>query len=393
MIGRRKVTLSREGWYYLFVLTFILGGALFREVNLLLMLSAMMVGPLIFSWRIAAGTLRRLSVERKAPSLCHAGEPTMIELAVHNQRSWLPSWMLTATDVIDQVAETTVLFDKLPAGETRQQPYRITFAVRGRHRYSHVRLITRYPFGFVKAAIDVACDGEQIVAPALGQLTQLGQSLISGGKARQRTAKRRGAQQAEYYGIRDWRSGDSRRWIHWRSSAKSGELAVLQFHEQQDDELALLLDLWQPSAARPSERAAVELAVSVAATMIVAAARQRGRRLVVCVLGEQSQCWRDSASPPLVQHLLEHLAEVRGTERGELPAASLEQLWQQQPGRVMVISTRSQADFSTIVTPQVELGRTQALLSDWLGHQEVRWLDVTAPALDQFFRPPAGAEA
>ena len=146
MMYRRRVALSREGWYYLFVLAFILGGALFREVNLLLMLAGMMLGPMVFSWRLAAATLGQLTVRRSVPPLCHAGEPTTIELTVQNKRFWLPSWMLTASDYVAGVSNATVLFEKLLAHQEQSQAYRICFLNRGRYEFTHVRLATRFPF-------------------------------------------------------------------------------------------------------------------------------------------------------------------------------------------------------------------------------------------------------
>ena len=44
MKPQRQTTLCREGWYYLLVLGLIFGGAMLREVNLLLVLAGMLPG-------------------------------------------------------------------------------------------------------------------------------------------------------------------------------------------------------------------------------------------------------------------------------------------------------------------------------------------------------------
>ncbi|MFM7846351.1 MAG: DUF58 domain-containing protein [Planctomycetota bacterium] len=391
MMYRRRVALSREGWYYLFVLAFILGGALFREVNLLLMLAGMMLGPMVFSWRLAAVTLGQLTVRRTVPPLCHAGELTTIELTVQNERYWLPSWMLTASDYVAGVTNATVLFAKLPAHHAESQSYRIRFLNRGRYEFSHVRLGTRFPFGFVRAEIDIPCPGQLVVAPALGQLTRRGNQLIAGGAAKHKSSRRRGVQQGEYYGLRDWRTGDSRRWIHWRSSAKSGELAVLQFHEQQADELVLIADLWQSSQSGTAELQRVEMVLSVVATLIMATATQPGQRLTVGVLGEQFDCWQDSSSPLFIRQLMEQLSVVRGSASSNLAASSWSQLPRHPAGRTLVISTRSQSDFSNWLAAQAPVERNGAALAHWLGSQELRWVNVANDSLAELFQPPQGA--
>ena len=52
MSHRRITRLCPEGWYFLFVVTFIIGGAVLGQVNLLVVLAGLMVGPLLFNWRL-----------------------------------------------------------------------------------------------------------------------------------------------------------------------------------------------------------------------------------------------------------------------------------------------------------------------------------------------------
>lgn len=71
-----------------------------------------------------------------------------------------------------------------------------------------------------------------------------------------------------FHAIRNYAPGDARRHIHWKSTAKTGDLMVKQFEETKRSRLALLL------ATNPSEcvtRAEFELAVSVAASLAVEA--------------------------------------------------------------------------------------------------------------------------
>ena len=65
---RRRAWLTREGWYYLAVLAFIIGGAVLRSVNLLVILAGMMIAPLLFNWRLVMASLMGLSIRRKLPA-------------------------------------------------------------------------------------------------------------------------------------------------------------------------------------------------------------------------------------------------------------------------------------------------------------------------------------
>ena len=100
---------------------------------------------------------------------------------------------------------------------------------------------------------------------------------------RQATENRQGqrhdssAQQVEYHGLRGYRAGDSPRWIHWRTSARRGELMVKEFEHQNEQDLAILMDPWLPRIkAGAEQREAIEQAISFAATLCVETARHQG---------------------------------------------------------------------------------------------------------------------
>ena len=89
MFSGIRVSICREGWYYLFVVLFILGGAVMREVNLLVVLAGMMIGPMIFNWRFVRASVQRLSIERKHPTHVGAGEQVHVDVSLTNHRSRL----------------------------------------------------------------------------------------------------------------------------------------------------------------------------------------------------------------------------------------------------------------------------------------------------------------
>src|SRR6476660_642960 len=98
---RRRAWLTREGWYYLAVLTFIIGGAVLRSVNLLVILAGMMIAPLLFNWRLAMASLTGLVVQRRLPAQILAGEPLTVEIHVKNTRWWMSTWLLRLEDWIE----------------------------------------------------------------------------------------------------------------------------------------------------------------------------------------------------------------------------------------------------------------------------------------------------
>ena len=81
---------------------------------------------------------------------------------------------------------------------------------------------------------------KSLIYPRIGHMTRRWFQI-----QRKATENRQGqrhdssAQQVEYHGLRDYRSGDSPRWIHWRTSARRGELMVKEFEHQNEQDLAI----------------------------------------------------------------------------------------------------------------------------------------------------------
>src|SRR5438105_3611213 len=95
---RRRAWLTREGWYYLAILAFIIGGAVLRSVNLLVILAGMFIAPLLFNWRLVMASLMGLLVRRTLPTQIVAGQPLTVAIEVENSRRWMSSWLVVVED-------------------------------------------------------------------------------------------------------------------------------------------------------------------------------------------------------------------------------------------------------------------------------------------------------
>ncbi len=91
-----------------------------------------------------------------------------------------------------------------------------------------------------------------------------------------------------FHAIREYAAGDSRRNVHWKSTAKVGKLMVREYEETLRSRIAVLLSMDEQDYADPDE---VELAVSVAASVAVQGVRQ-GRDTFVGVSQEAPRATR-----------------------------------------------------------------------------------------------------
>jgi uncharacterized protein (DUF58 family) len=158
---------------------------------------------------------------------------------------------------------------------------------------------------------------EDIVAlPALGDVHRgKFRRFLRGSDPRQerprQIAIRHRAAQAEFHGLREWRTGDSPRWIHWRTSARRGTLMVREFEDPQGDDLLVLFDTRGETPGRE-----FEARISLAASLCWEWCRQKDQRLGLGVIGSWPETGADAVvlsgltGPELARLLLTVLAEV-----------------------------------------------------------------------------------
>lgn len=388
MPSQRRIAVCREGWYYLLVLGLVFFGAMLREVNLLLILAGLLLGPLLFNLRAVLVTLRNLEVRRKMPQTVCAGDLLVANVSVTNARRRIGSWAVVVDDEVqpesarahEKPLRPSVLFPYVPAGQTRKGVYRGRLVRRGRYRVGPLRVSTRFPFGLFCRTIEVGQRETLTVLPRLGRLTR-------GWAARRREAfagthrrERRHGTEGDFYGLRPWRSGDSRRWIHWRSSARSGELVVRQFEQPRNRDVAVLVDLWQPLRPAPQDRDHVELAVSFAATVLSDLCRKGGSTLH---LGAgDPQLLSGPASLALLQDMMERLAVVEAHATDRLAELLDRALGEIEPGtEIVLVSTRpiDLSDRARFVALWADPARRSLL-------RRIRCVDVSSAELSKFFR-------
>ena len=182
--------------------------------NLLYLLVLLLLALIIVSGILSEQSMRRLRLAAVVPDEIHAGGATALGVRVANRKRWLPSYSVTL-----QAGERRLYLDRLRAGEERLLTWEATFARRGRQRLPGLRVVTRFPFGLFVKTGRLILDEEVLVFPAVVPLDAARRRALAGGGAR--PVRRRGRGH-DLYNLRDYRPGDDRRLIHWRSSAQDG---------------------------------------------------------------------------------------------------------------------------------------------------------------------------
>jgi uncharacterized protein (DUF58 family) len=399
MVIRRRAWLTREGWYYLAVLVFIIGGAVLRSVNLLVVLAGTLIAPPLFNWRLVMASLNGLAVRRRLPAQIVAGEPLTVEIEIANSRRWLSSWLIVVEDWIRHSGESLPLANQdcpkkknwwqwlrrhkasahtlvthVPAGGSAIGTYRLNIFRRGKYDFGPLRVSTRFPLGLVRGQVTLPAKATMIVSPRLGRLLPAWASLLEAELAGdQRRHPQRGINEGDYYGLRPWQRGDSLRWVHWRTTAKLARPMVRQFERRKSRDVVFVLDAWLPIGG---DEHFSELAISVTATALYDLTVRGHSQLALVIAGPKPEYHCGPASPPFCEELLVHLALVRSIADYNLSTALTLAAAEAPTGaRVVVISSRS--------TDEPSLAAASAELS--LDAEDVAWIDVSSQHLASLF--------
>ena len=356
-MSKQRTRICIEGWYYLLVLAFIVGGAMMREINLLLFVAGILIGPMAISWRLVNRVLQQLDVVHKLPTGIGAGEMLVAEVKVTNGRRRLDAWGITVEDRIvrcdsdgdgqEQGETVRVLFPHISTQQTCVANYQGRIERRGRYAVGPLEMSTRFPLGLLRRCVTWTEKKDLYVYPRMGRLKpQWLQMMQPARVGSRRSQQRQGMVEGEFHSLRDWRGGDSKRWIHWRTSARRNKLSVKQFERQQSQNMAILVELWLPTKPDNDDLRRAEEVISFAATVVANHCRRGSSRLSMSIAGSELETVAGVTSTGLLEECLEKLAVASSTSKDRLPELLDTVLSTARPeSRIVILSTR-QTDLS-----------------------------------------------
>lgn len=289
----RRLRFTREGRLIVLLSVGIGFAAINTGNNLLYLLLGWLLSFIIASGILSEMTLKRLTVERRPPNRVYANEPFLMEVVIENEKQHRASFSIEVEDLIaDTPLDKRCYFLKIPAAKSQRTSYRHTFGKRGLYELSGYRLATKFPFALFRKSRDIEAPLEVLVYPARVTVPRPQPRSTSTGDAVANRLGRRG----EFFGLRERRTGDDRRDVHWRSSARTGRLLVREYEDELARRVVIGVDNALPKAVREAvtdnaltpdleaQVTAVERAISVAASL-ASSYLEAGWTVEVCARG------------------------------------------------------------------------------------------------------------
>ncbi|WP_113701858.1 DUF58 domain-containing protein [Nonomuraea lactucae] len=264
---------------------------------------------------VVARTRYRLSCARRLdPARAEVGGEATVTLRLENITR-LPTGLLLIEDTVPYALGVRPRFvlDRVESRGIREIDYRVRSDLRGRYTIGPLSVRIADPFGLVELTRSFTISDTLVITPHVVALphVRLSGEWTGGGDSRTRSVAAAGDDDVA---PREYRQGDDLRRVHWRSTARRGELMVRREEQQWQSRGALLLDTRRHAHRGEGPRSSFEVAVSAAASIGVHLAHEGlGLRLVT------DQGAEHLTDTGLSWSLLDTLAVVRHS-----PARSLE---------------------------------------------------------------------
>lgn len=196
---------------------------------------ALVVASVVVRHRLSA-----VAIERTVPSRIRVGDDVRVGLKVTNAgRSRLP--LMWLTDELRAFEPATVAADSLPSGGIAHVELVRRALRRGIYTSGRIVVSSGAPFGLTRSTRITEVETPLVVVPRgveLRSFPLLEPSSFPSEVLHER-ARTGGGQ--EYLGVREYRPGDPRRAVHWRSSARLGRLVVREFEEESATRVVIVI--------------------------------------------------------------------------------------------------------------------------------------------------------
>ncbi|MFI9272451.1 DUF58 domain-containing protein [Kitasatospora sp. NPDC052896] len=246
------------------VCSYLLGQAPLLRVGVLLAALPLAAAVLLVRTRYRVASGRRLTPHRAT-----AGQEARVHLRVDNV-SRVPTGLLMLEDMVPYVLGPRPRFvlDRVEPRGHREVSYRVRSDLRGRYPLGPLRLRLSDPFGMCELTRAFNASDVLTVVP---QVLPLPAVRVSGewagyGESVSRALAQAGDDDAV---PREYRYGDDLRRVHWKSTAKYGELMVRREEQPVRTRATVLLDTREIGHHGSGPAGSFEWAVSCAASVAV----------------------------------------------------------------------------------------------------------------------------
>jgi len=223
--------------------------------------------------------------------------------------SWLPSLWVNIDDHSDMRDYTISAVTGVGGWRYRNWHSQGLCNHRGLFTLGPVTLKTEDPFGIYEVSVDYSESVNMMVVPPVVTLPEI--EIASGGRVGEGRSSNKGLKQTvSTVGVREYAPGDSLRWLHWPTIARTGNLYVHLFENEPTSDWWVLLDMNDDVQVGEGHISTEEHGVMLAASL-VNRGLQMGKHVGLITHGEDLIWYPPDMGDTHLWTVLRSLATIR----------------------------------------------------------------------------------
>jgi uncharacterized protein (DUF58 family) len=317
------------------------------------------------------------------PHRAPVGGTARVVLRLQNL-SRLPTGTLLLEDRLPYAlgSRPRLVLERLAAHQASSVAYSVRADVRGRYEVGPLVVRLTDPFGLCELVRSFAVVDKLTVIPQVVALplVRLAGEYAGAGESRARSVAVHGEDDAA---TREYRNGDDLRRVHWRSTARVGELMVRREEQPWESRAVIVLDSRAIAHRGEGPTASFEWAVSAAASIAVHL-RHGGYKLRLLT---DAGADLDATEADGEGAILDYLAEVKLSQRGDIATLTERVRHRIEGGLVIgVFGLLAPAEAALLATVRTSGATCVAFLVD-----STTWLNLPTAAREEADRRQSAA--
>jgi len=236
-----------------------------NEADLLRIGVLLMMLPLLSALAATRARYRLSCTRRLLPRRIPAGHEAEVRIRLSNISRLRTGLLLAEDSNAHTPTRQRFVLEGIEASGNRDLSYRIHMDQRGKYTIGPLQIRVADSFGLVAIGRSFTSKSTLVVTPEITPLPRVAipGSRLGDGESGMRTVAAAGE---DDIAPRAYRDGDELRRVHWRSTARYGELMVRREEQQWHNRALLLIDVRRRAYVRSGPGSPLEFAISAAAS-------------------------------------------------------------------------------------------------------------------------------
>lgn len=231
--------IEKAGFFFILISIGLGLSALNSGNNILYFVFSTMMTFLIISGILSTQNLKYLKVKWKIPSYIFAQKTVYFRAEIFNRKRLFPSFSIKLSLKVQGLEESSEFLLYVGNREKEELLVGKFFPRRGIWKINGYYISSLFPFNLFERKRFYEIEEEVLVYPKIVELYPfLPDELYSLGDI---SSKSKGFEE-DFYGLRDWREEDDKRYIHWKISAKKGKIIIKELAQPKKAFITLIVD-------------------------------------------------------------------------------------------------------------------------------------------------------